>query len=184
MMCNKCKNDKPQSDFYARKLKNGRVVPRKECKTCRNEQMKQYVASLSPEKHKRRNELMLARQRRYAVEHPFYWLMKQVRFRARRAPVPRIVTIDTTYLETLWNKQKGLCALTGQPMVLSVLDKRGWRNQKDRVSVDRIDADRGYTRQNVQLVRAIVNICKNAYKQGDFIKICVEVTQYQRVYGP
>jgi len=178
VICVKCELDKPLKAFYTRKLKNGRSVPRKDCKACRNEHTRRYVAALNPEKHKRRNQLMLARQRKYAIEHPFYWMMKQVRVRAKKAG--HSVSIDSTYLENLWNAQHGLCALTGQPMVLSVLDKRGWRNQKDRASVDRIDATKGYTKKNVQLLRAIVNICKNAYSQDDFIAICRQVTQHKK----
>lgn len=180
MICIKCKRDRPTTTFYTRKLRDGRSVPRKECKKCRLKQGKQYIASLSPEKRKRRNQLMSVRQRRFAVTHPFYWLMKQVRFRAKRAPVKRQVSINTHYLEELWKSQKGLCALTGQPMVLSVLDKRGWRNQKDRVSVDRRNSNEGYTPENTQLVRAIVNICKNAYDQIEFIKICAQVAQHNK----
>ena len=180
MICKKCKLNKPATAFPLRKLRDGRAVPRKECKKCKSKRDKRYLAALSPEKRERRNRLMSIRQRRYAVEHPFYWMMKQVRFRAKHAPIKREVAINSAYLEKLWKRQKGLCALTGQPMILSVLNKRGWRNQKDRVSVDRTDPDKGYTKRNIQLVRAIVNICKNAYAQADFILICSQVAQHQK----
>ena len=177
-ICKKCKVLKPTLDFYTRKLRNGSVVPRKECKACRALRDKVYIASLTTEQLARRNKLMGLRQRRFAVEHPFYWLAKQVRFRAKRTKPTRIAEISAEYLQELWQKQAGRCALTDKPMVLDVLDKRGWRNQKDRVSVDRINPDLGYTRENTQLVTAMANICKNAYQQPDFIDMCHAVSAH------
>jgi hypothetical protein len=120
---------------------------------------------------------MLERQQRFARSHPFYWMAKQVRIRAKKAG--HDVEIDALFLEQLWGSQDGNCALTGQPMVLRVLDKQGWRNQKDRLSVDRIDPLKGYTLGNVQLVRAMVNISKNAYQQPDFVAMCHQVAKHK-----
>jgi hypothetical protein len=40
------------------------------------------------------------------------------------------------------------------------------------MSIDRINSDKGYTKKNVQLVCADVNVAKNDLKQKDFIKLC------------
>lgn len=44
----------------------------------------------------------------------------------------------------MWNKQKGKCALTGIPMTVT---KSGRTNTN--ISIDRIDSNKGYTKDNV-----------------------------------
>lgn len=63
----------------------------------------------------------------------------------------------------LWKLQKGLCALTGIPMQL-VKAKRVNRTRNlnhYRASVDRIDSERGYAKDNIRLVCAYVNIMRS-----------------------
>lgn len=67
----------------------------------------------------------------------------------------------------LWNKHNGRCALTG--LQLSK-DPKDW-------SVDRIDSDRGYTVDNIQLVHKHVNLMKNVLSQQQFIFLCRLVAQ-------
>jgi len=148
---------------------------------CRCAQSKKYVAGLTPDKNKRRLQLEGVRQQRYATTHPFYWIAKILRNRGKRTS--RKVEVDATFLEQLWNKQKGLCALTGQKMRLDIIEKVGWKFQKDRVSVDRIDSSQDYVPGNIQLILAGVNIAKNARSQEEFIEMCKAVAAHcqQRV---
>jgi hypothetical protein len=53
----------------------------------------------------------------------------------------------------LWEKQKGLCALTGIPMTYKFYEGRVNTN----LSVDRIDSAKGYSKDNVQLVCMAAN---------------------------
>ena len=122
---------------------------------------------------------MSERQRVYATRHPFYWIAKLVRNRAKRTH-RKVIGVDSFFLEQLWNSQNGLCALSGRPMRLDVVEKVGWKFQCDRVSVDRIDPDGDYTPNHVQLVRAGINIAKNARKQEAFISLCCDVADFHR----
>ena len=70
----------------------------------------------------------------------------------------RLVLI--AYLKELYETQRGMCAISKQPMLLVVADKKAI---KDKCSPDRINSDLGYTPDNLWLVTWWVN----AMKQGD-----------------
>jgi hypothetical protein len=121
----------------------------------------------------------LERQYNFAKNHPFYWMAKIVRNRAKTMG-REIYGIDAKFLETLWVKQNGMCALSGMPMDKNIVEKVGWKFQINRVSVDRIDPSKGYVPENIQLVRAGINISKNARTQDDFIRMCCEIADHYR----
>lgn len=62
----------------------------------------------------------------------------------------------------LWENQKGLCSVTGLPMekVKALKTTRARYKNLYRASVDRIDSEKGYTKNNIRLVCAHVNIMK------------------------
>ena len=73
------------------------------------------------------------------------------------------VGINKQDIINIWKSQKGLCALTGLPMQL-VQAKRINRTRNlnhYRASVDRIDSERGYHKDNIRLVCAYVNIMRS-----------------------
>ena len=68
--------------------------------------------------------------------------------------------IDIDNFVSLWESQKGLCALSGLPMQKN---PKTW-------SIDRIDNDRGYTKGNVHLVLTHVNMMRGKYSIEEFIQ--------------
>ena len=73
------------------------------------------------------------------------------------------VEVEKSDILKLWKSQNGLCALTGIPMQL-VKAKRETRARclnHYRASVDRIDSNLGYTKDNIRLVCAYVNIMRS-----------------------
>ena len=74
--------------------------------------------------------------------------------------------ISWTYIEKLYKKQGGKCALTGKPIGYG----RG-----DALSIDRIDCKKGYEIGNIQLVCKEVNYAKHTLSQDAFIKLCKDV---------
>ena len=74
-----------------------------------------------------------------------------------------------------WEKQKGICAISGQKMSWNMKKKdtkQKWGCNKC-LSIDRIDSINGnYVEGEIQLVCTIVNIMKNQYPQEIFIKWC------------
>lgn len=64
--------------------------------------------------------------------------------------------ITVPFLVDLFERQDGRCALSGLPMATTThIDERpdDMRSNPNKLSIDRIDSSRGYTEDNVQLVR-------------------------------
>lgn len=66
------------------------------------------------------------------------------------------VSIKSSELYTLFESQKGLCAISGVPMTWV----SGQGRQSSNISLDRIDNTKGYISGNVQLVCVAVNLMK------------------------
>ena len=77
---------------------------------------------------------------------------------ANRPALPKI-DIDLSYLERLWRRQSGRCALTGAPLQI-----RG----PFGVTIDRINPARGYTKRNVKLVGRSANAAKHDMTPAEF----------------
>ena len=85
------------------------------------------------------------------------------------------------FLWELYEKQKGLCALSGLPIEfetrLGALNKNGY--QRRTASLDRIDSSKGYLRSNVQWVHKEINQMKSCRTDKEFISLCNTVALYQ-----
>ena len=75
-------------------------------------------------------------------------------------------TVSLEYLVNLYDQQKGMCALSGIPMHVT-LDHTDLA-----VSPDRIDASKGYIEGNVRLVCARANNMRSTLDDHDFVWWC------------
>ena len=66
------------------------------------------------------------------------------------------------FVEDLWKKQKGCCALSGIPFDWSKVETKK-RVNKDAPSLDRIDSSKGYTKDNVRLITYHLNLALNSF---------------------
>jgi len=86
----------------------------------------------------------------------------------------RGIEFDTTLTkEILYNildKQNFKCALSGLPITLH----RNYKEQRisQTASLDRIDSNKGYTKDNIQWVHKSVNYMKHTLGEAEFINIC------------
>ncbi len=76
--------------------------------------------------------------------------------------------IDLQFLLQLWEQQNGLCYYTKKPLSLEI-------NNTNKVSIDRLDSSRGYTRDNVVLCRNSINYLKGELPINDFKSIIEEI---------
>ncbi len=76
----------------------------------------------------------------------------------------------------LFEKQKGLCALTGVPICFT----SNIRDQRSRhtASLDRIDSEHHYSIHNVQWVHKKINIMKNVMDNETFIAWCKKIVEW------
>lgn len=64
-----------------------------------------------------------------------------------------------------YNLQNGLCYYTKQQLGL-------FKNKYDLLSIDRIDSNKGYTKDNIVLCLYIINVMKNQLTTEEFLKYC------------
>ena len=84
----------------------------------------------------------------------------------------------------LYYKQEGKCALSGEILIKIALEDKGIN--KYNVSIDRINSSKGYTKDNIQLVGAIINIMKNDIDEKDFMLfissiVCVDLYNIKKI---
>ena len=77
----------------------------------------------------------------------------------------------------LYKKQNGKCAYTGKQLTAIRYAVRGNQHiiNKWNVSIDRIDSNKGYTKDNIQLVCAIVNRMKTDLSDTEFLTLCNDI---------
>lgn len=77
----------------------------------------------------------------------------------------------------MWSKQNGLCALSGIPMTHKIYAGKINTN----LSIDRIDPNEGYTRNNTQLVCSCVNMMKGMLTIEELIQFCKAILNTQKL---
>lgn len=100
--------------------------------------------------------------------------------------VKRECNIDGQDVLEMYRIQEGKCSYSGRPIKLYYKKSTTKRNEPkkglnsryhDRASLDRIDSNRGYTKDNVHLVTFPINMAKNDYSHEAFIQLCRDVVQ-------
>lgn len=94
------------------------------------------------------------------------------RDRALKQNIEFNITFD--YVKELWNKQKGICALSGIPMTYALKEGRTPTN----ISIDKIDRAKGYTIGNVQLVCMACNQIKSDLTEEEMYNFCKRIVGY------
>lgn len=86
-------------------------------------------------------------------------------------------TVSMQYLDNLWIKQNGKCALSGIEIKLSDTQMK---RAECTASLDRIDSNKGHIEGNVQWVHRDINLMKNHFNQEYFLEICNTIHLYNR----
>lgn len=99
--------------------------------------------------------------------------LRKIKNRAEKSGLEFNLTYE--YVVGLFEKQKGMCALSGVEIKFS----RKWRdgNKDQTASLDRIDNQRGYLKGNVQWIHKDVNFMKYTFDQKYFIEMCKKITR-------
>jgi hypothetical protein len=91
------------------------------------------------------------------------------------------VTITVDDIFDLYEKQNGICVYSGIKMTTDNIPKEGRRyNNLHNISVDRIDSNKAYDKDNVQLVCMEVNIMKYDFDEIHFIELCTKISKHCR----
>lgn len=133
--------------------RKGTKYPRYECKLCANYSRRyDMVAAMLGNARKR------AKERGYEFD------------------------LDKEFILGMRDRQDNKCALTGWSLDWDHTKSGKRKCPFNRASIDRIDSQKGYTRDNVQLLADMVNRVKSAYSQEQFVEMCVKVAE--RFHSP
>jgi hypothetical protein len=202
--CSTCKIEKPFDEFHKNKTNPDGCVY--SCKQCRSEGRKELSYEVTVAEHQcsvckkvlpvsefhrdKSNTFGLQscckecgreKTKRWATS--FEGFFQKTFSSIKRNAVERKIQVDITIddIKYLWNIQNGGCALTGKKMTMEAYSKRG-KNQniinQCNMSVDRIDSDKHYTKDNIQLVCAMANRMKMDLANEDFIQWSREVVAH------
>ncbi|UFK09526.1 hypothetical protein [Xanthomonas phage DES1] len=110
-----------------------------------------------------------ANRRKDTIVNYLKSLQNSIKCRAKRRNFE--YDLPTSYLVDLYNKQQGKCART--QVLLIGTDSPGKSTiNKHTASVDRIDPDKGYTKDNIELVSYICNVAKNYFNHEELYEFC------------
>ncbi|QOR58465.1 hypothetical protein [uncultured phage cr1_1] len=153
LYCYKCGIYKPETEFDTNRNKSNwfRNYKDKRCKECKKLQML---------KRKQNN------RGKQDLDRLLLERWHGVMDRSKRKGWECDITIE--FLRELWCKQNGLCAISKIPMTYIFNSGRVPTN----LSVDRIDSNKIYTKNNVQLVCMAVNQMKSDLNDLTFYKFC------------
>lgn len=157
LLCHCCKEYKEETEFSP----NGEANPlrnnhRSLCKDCTTQRQREHLIGLAetPKLRKCMNSRLLAARDRTNKHNIFF-------------------DISLDYLMELWDKQKGMCALSGIKMTFEL--KRG--RTHTNVSIDKIDRTKGYTVGNVQLVCMACNQIKSDMTEEAMYYFCKNIVE-------
>lgn len=92
--------------------------------------------------------------------------LKRAKGRAKKNGLK--LDINKDFLHNIYRLQNGLCSLTNRTLKLGF-------NDPNTLSIDRIDSNGGYTKDNVQLVCCLANMIKRNHNQEELIQFCQDV---------
>eukprot|EP00899_Mesostigma_viride_P015733 jgi/Mesvir1/24160/Mv10877-RA.1 len=95
---------------------------------------------------------------------------------ARASRKRRNVLLNENDLSSVWDSQKGRCAITGKEMRHDYDPER--EKHANSASIDLIDADAGYAVGNVRLVCHFVHVMKGRTPLDTFLTGCKDITEW------
>jgi hypothetical protein len=148
--CNKCKQTKTLTEFY--KEKSNKDGFRNQCKSCKSTSDKKLRALKNSTIEGRALEFL-----RHAKESA-----------VRRKQVFELEVKD---IVNCWHDQLQICAYSGRQMTLE-------NAKSNTVSIERIDSNIGYTKDNTILVCNSVNRMKSDFNLSDFVGFCKDISKF------
>lgn len=109
---------------------------------------------------------------------PFRQHLKNIRARGKTKNKEVLVTLLD--LKSQWELQEGVCPYTGwyldNPKSTT---SKGLSRHPVRASVDRIDSNKGYTKDNIHFISLIAQYAKNKFSECDLLNFCKDVVKYK-----
>ena len=156
LLCSRCSKYKLFDDFYNNK--SNKYEKQSQCKKCNNERKKKRGYTETGFLTKLLNSCKQSSKNRIK--------------KGRNTCIFNITKNDIIKLK---NKQKNKCVYTNLELIWKV--KTGWR----MCSIDRINSNKGYTKDNIQLVCWCVNKGKSAYSNNIFLEFIKNIYNFKNL---
>lgn len=153
-LCNKCNITKDVSEFNSDSRNTDGL--RSTCKTCTIDCVNKYGSTFDG-----------------FIKMLYYDLISN----AKKRNIQVYITIDD--IKSQYENQLGFCALTRFKLTWTKypVESQFHINNKFNISVDRIDSNKDYTKDNIQLVCAMTNIIKYKLSSDKFIELCKKISK-------
>lgn len=171
--CSKCLETKDISEFYTKR----NVEKTSRCKKCLRDIRKEYF-------YNNKEKCRLATKdyyHRVKKNYDFKMMYREAAFKngldgylqtiCRTCIKRKGGDIDWRFLREMWDNQSGKCAITGNEMTFSLGHGRIYSN----CSVDRIDSDGIYSRNNIRLTCTGVNLIRGKMTDIQLIDFCEKI---------
>lgn len=157
------------------------------CNGCQKDFEKTLSEYNRNEKKGKNHWCSLSCQARYSIKNPkgfsknlkkgrekdeystFRYFHKLIRQRHKEKMHPETdVTLE--FLKQLWEKQNGICPITGWSMILPE-STRGFSTMINprKASLDRIEPHKPYMQNNIRYISFIANMCKHEFCDADIL---------------
>lgn len=104
----------------------------------------------------------------------FRWFILRAEYRNRNKNIGCDITVE--YLKDLWQKQGGICPISGWKLTLPK-DSDGWNEYlPTNASLDRIDNSIGYLKGNVRFISVMANLARQTFSDEQLISFCKAVS--------
>jgi hypothetical protein len=162
LFCRKCEIYKTEKEFHAQKENKHRNGKTSHCKQCNNDYKTNFRKSTKGEN----------------LEKHLSKILSTCKLRSKKLKLSSFeFELDVNFLKQLFETQNKKCKLSGLEMTYIINNGKSIYN----ISVDRIKSNKGYTKDNVQLVCNQINTMKNSLEDEDFLFFCKTiVNNYER----
>lgn len=160
LLCRKCGQYKTEDHFFNDKLQKYRHFKGTECKECQRVRKQKYWRTKEVED--------LDNYIRILVNG-----CKSRMSKGKRKYQSLDFDITKEFIKELYLKQDGKCAISKIPMTYIA----GSGKHITNVSIDRIDSNKGYTKDNVQLVCSQVNMMKSDLTFDELLSFCKSIVE-------
>lgn len=159
----KCKKRKPVTEFYKCRDAHDGLSPA--CKTCLSKQRKSWYQRQTP-------EVLRADRARYRAIDPLAHKVRQLFYSSRERAKLKGWEFNLTkqFLKKLI-EQTPTCSISGRKLDPSAIGENS-------ISLDRIDSNKGYTKENVRLIVWILNRAMNHDGDAVFLRLCQDVVAH------
>jgi len=151
-VCTSC-HKKMDEDKFGTEKRGNKVYQINVCSSCKQDQRNKSI-SKSPKSF---------------MQH-LIWQLKSKRI---KEGYEWTITIDD--LMEIYNSQKGICLLSG----IKLTHIKGKGHIDTNISLDRINNDKGYTPDNIQIIAYVVNMMRRTMPVNEFKKICKDVAYFE-----